>query len=47
MVCKYVDVFAREAVARCCFGKEEEEGEVDFLEVSLMFSLGGGALLKL
>jgi len=38
VVCRYVDVFAREAVARCCFGKESEEGgggaDGDFLEVS-------------
>jgi len=42
VVCRYVDVFAREAVARCCFGKEAGDGdgegmgmEGDFLEVSL------------
>jgi len=41
VVCRYVDVFAREAVARCCFGKEAGDGDAegmgmegDFLEVS-------------
>lgn len=37
VLCKYVEVFAQEAIARACFGKDEGGGggmEGDFLEVS-------------
>jgi len=38
VLCKYVEVFAQEAIARACFGKDEGAGggmEGDFLEVSV------------